>query len=228
MVPVAPLQQHDATAATTTSVTTAPASEIPPGVLWTDPKYAVKEVPQVVPPAKSVSNANKTSTTTSVSSVSAGYDDKAAQSFADSVSMPQYVWTRKDAATKGHKASALATKEMAEYNKTLVEKFVANMTVPNQATLVDNSQSNYVYLISFTVDAKGKIAHINSEKSYGQFNAVNLADDNTNRAMLATITQALTRCSPVAVPPAGDAPWYMLLKYEPNTGKVFVANLNTI
>ena len=143
--------------------------------------------------------------------------------------MPQYVWTRNDKATKGQKTDALnASKEMSAYNKQLVEKFVANMVVPNNATLVENSQSKYLYLISFTIDAKGKISHINSEKTYGNFNAVNLADDDENKTMTNAITQALSKCSPLAVPPAGIAPWYMLLRFEPNTGKVYVANLNTI
>ena len=117
---------------------------------------------------------------------------------------------------------------MAAYNKGLVEKFVSNMTVPNSATLVENSSNQYVYLVSFMIDSKGKIKNISTEKSYGQFTAVNLADDTENATMTASITQALGKCSPVKVPPSGISPWYMLLKYEPNTGKVFVANLNTI
>jgi hypothetical protein len=157
------------------------------------------------------------------------YDDKDAKIFADSLSMTQYVWTRQDKETKGQKVDALnASKEMAAYNRFLVEKFVANMTVPSSATLVENSSSQYVYLLSFTIDAKGKINNINPEKSFGPFKAVTLADDGENGMMIASMTKALAKCSPVKVPPGGVPPWYMLLKYEPNTGKVFIANMNSI
>jgi hypothetical protein len=225
------------TPSTTTSTSTAPAttaapaSEIPPGVLWTDPKYAVKEMPpaRVAVPTKNrpTTGTSHTQTPPAATPVDLGYDDKAAEAFAGAVTVPQLVWTRQDPVTKGQKA-VNTSKEMHAYNRGLVEKFVSNMVVPNNATLVENSTAQYLYLISFTIDAKGKIIHINSEKSYGQYNALNLADDNENAAMTASITKALAKCSPVKVPPAGISPWYMLLRYEPNTGKVFVAHLNTI
>lgn len=213
---------------------TAPTSEVPPGVLWTDPKYAVKEVPppaKVAVPTKPGAKDKKDDKDAKAAEAAKvnEYDDKEAQSFADSVGNPQYVWTRQDTETKGKKAAALnASKEMHEYNRKLVENFVSHMTVPNSATLVENSSNKYVYLFSFTIDSKGKISHIHSENSYGQFTALNLADDSENSKMTASITDALAKCSPVKVPPAGISPWYMLLRYEPNTGKVFVANLNTI
>jgi hypothetical protein len=221
------------TAESTTSA--APASDIPPGVLWTDPKYAVKEMPPArvaVPTTKRPTTGTSTAKTPAAAASAAanlGYDDRAAQDFADGVSTPQLVWTRQDPATKGQKASALnATKEMASYNKLLVEKFVANMSVPNSATLVENSSTEYLYLLSFTIDIKGKISHIHAEKTYGKLNAVNLGDDRENAGITNSMVSALNKCSPLKVPPTGISPWYMLLKYEPNTGKVFVANLNTI
>lgn len=220
---------------TTTTTSTTPTSDIPPGVLWTDPKYAVKEVPQpkqVAPtkgqPTTGTTAAATTPATSQPAATSNVYDEKAAQAFADSVGLPQYVWTKQENATAAGKAkAALISKEMAAYNKSIVEKFVANMTVPNSATLVENSSNQYVYLISFTIDGSGKISKINSERSFGQFNALHLADDNENAAMTNSITTALAKCSPLKVPPVGTSPWYMLLKFEPNTGKVFVANLNS-
>ena len=212
----------------------APTSDLPPGVLWTDPKHEVKEMPAPARVALPSKNRPTTGTTPAKPATPApvadlGYDAKSAQAFADSVGNPQYVWTRQDKATKGQKATAVnATSEASAYNRGLVEKFVANMTVPNSATLVENSASQYVYLLSFMIDEKGKIKNINSEKQFGPCTAVNLADDGENATMTASITQALAKCSPVKVPSAGVPPWYMLLKYEPNTGKVFVANLNTI
>lgn len=220
---------------TTTTTSKTPTSDIPPGVLWTDPKYAVKEVPQpkqVAPtkgqPTTGTTAAATTPATSQPAATSNVYDEKAAQAFADSVGLPQYVWTKQENATAAGKAkAALISKEMAAYNKSIVEKFVANMTVPNSATLVENSSNQYVYLISFTIDGSGKISKINSERSFGQFNALHLADDNENAAMTNSITSALAKCSPLQVPPVGTSPWYMLLKFEPNTGKVFVANLNS-
>jgi hypothetical protein len=216
-----------ATSADSTSAGSAAATE---SGLWTAPKYAVKEIPQAKQTTKSTTTTTTTTATTpAATSNSTIYDDKEAKDFADNVTMPQYVWTRNDKKTKGQKTDALnASKEMSAYNRQLVEKFVANMVVPNNATLVESSQSKYLYLISFTIDGKGKINHVNSEKTYGSFNAVNIADDNENKMMTSAITQALSKCSPLAVPPAGIAPWYMLLRFEPNTGKVYVANLNTI
>jgi len=238
----APLPGDSSSSASSSSSSAAstPSSDIPPGVLWTDPKYAVKEVPQPKAPASTkpqpTTGTTTTTTTTTTGAAAAtvapatstGYDETAAQAFIDSVSSPQYVWTKQEKTKKSKASAANTSKEMAAYNRTIVEKFVANMSVPNSATLVENSSSKYVYLLSFTIDAKGKISKINSESSYGPFTAVHLADDSENSLMTNSAIQALSKCSPVKVPPAGTAPWYMLLKYDPNTGKVFVAHLNSI
>jgi hypothetical protein len=158
-----------------------------------------------------------------------GYDDKEARDFANAAGMPQLLWTRQDQQAKGPKtAAADIAKEVSAYHRMIVEKFVANMSVPNSATLVENSSINYIYLISFTIDAKGKISNINSAKSVGSINAVTLTDDNENAVMTASIKRAVAACSPVKTPPTGMAPWYMMLKYEPNSGKVFVTNISSL
>jgi hypothetical protein len=216
---------------------TAPTSDIPPGVLWTDPKYAVKEVPAPVRvPVPSVhrpttgTKGNATATPAKPVDTSGIYDEKEATDFATSVGAPAYLWNKQpDKTIKTQKAEAnTSSKEMAAYNKSLVQKFVSNMSVPNSATLVESSSANYLYLLSFTIDADGKIKNINSEKSAGPLSAVNLADDTENASMTSTITSALTKCSPVKKPTAGLPPWNMMLKYEPNTGKVFVSQVNAL
>jgi hypothetical protein len=222
----------DAGASSTTG-TAAPTSDIPPGVLWTDPKYAVKEV--AAPVRVAVPTAKQPTTGTAATKVatpvdnSGTYDEKEASEFANAAGLPQYLWNRQSSTTKGQKdATAELAKEVKAYHRMLVEKFVANMSVPNSATLVENSTTNYLYLVSFTIDAKGKINNVNSVKSFGPLNAVNLADDNENALMTSSVKGAISKCSPVKLPPSGVAPWYMLLKYEPNSGKVFVTNVNAI
>jgi len=216
-------------AGTAASTTAAPTSDIPPGVLWTDPKYAVKEVPQPkTQSTKQPSPATAADIAAHAAASSTAYDEIAAKVFADAVSQPQYVWNQADSKKKGKTSVANVSKELAAYNRTIVEKFVANMTVPDGSTLVENSSAMYVYLMSFSVDAKGNISKIKSESTFGPFTALHLADDGENSKMTAGVVQALSKCSPLPKPPAGTPPWYMLLRYEPNTGKVFVANLNTI
>jgi len=220
------------TTSTDTTVTPAvPGSDIPAGVLWTDPKYAVKEVPQ---PTKAPTKTQPTTGTaaatpatgTAVSATS--YDETAARVFADAVSQPQYIWNQQTSSKKGKTSAANVSKELASYNRTIVEKFVANMSVPDSATLVENSSAMYVYLLSFSIDAKGNISKIKSESTFGPFTALHLADVNENAKMTSSVVQALSKCSPVPPLPTGVPPWYMLLRYEPNSGKVFVANCNTI
>ena len=214
----------------TPTASTAPTSDIPAGVLWTDPKYAVKEVPAPVrvpvPGAKGPTTGTTKAATPAKTAESANaYDEKEAAEFSKAAGIPQYLWTKQDQPAKGATSPAEIAKEVKAYHRMFVEKFVANMSVPNSATLVENSSTNYVYLISFTIDAKGKIINVDSVKSFGQLNAVNLADDNENATMTNSIKIAVIKCSPVKTPPTGIAPWYMLLKYEPNSGKVFVTNV---
>jgi hypothetical protein len=222
-------------AGTSTTAPANPTPDIPAGVLWTDPKYAVKEV-QVparvaVPSASHGTTGTKTGTTAAPKGPDVnpyGYDEKEAKEFAAAASMPQFLWTKQDTA-RGQKSVALNDKkEMSDYHKTFVEKFVSKMEVPSTATLVESASAKYLYLYSFAIDKSGKIININSENSYGPFTAVHLADDNENAALSSAVAKALAKCSPVKVPPVGNAPWYMLLKYEPDTGKVFVSHLNSM
>jgi hypothetical protein len=228
-------------AVTSTTTTLTPVPDVAPGV-WTDPKYAIKEAPvktlskttttttTTKDPVKATeTTSTSTSTTGATTTVTKVYDEAGAKAFADSVSMPQYLWTRREVETKGQKIVAVNTsKEMAAFNRGIAEKFSSSLIIPNSATLVESTTPNYVYLFSFTIDAKGKITHINNENSFANIKAVNMADPNENGAFVSAISSAIGHCAP-ALPPADvKAPVYMILRYEASSGKTYVANLNTI
>ena len=164
------------------------------------------------------------------------YDEAAAKAFSEAVSTePQYVWLSPDrpspaAQSKFQQNRVLASTEtlnrLDTYIKDLSQSIQANVSVPGSAQLVETANRKYTYLVSFVVKNSGQISNITSEKQVGALSAVPLADDDENGQVVKAITKALGKVSPVKVPPAGFAPWYMLLKYDVSSGNVFVACLN--
>ncbi len=164
------------------------------------------------------------------------YDEEAAKAFSEAISTePQYVWLSPDrpspaAQSKFQQNRVLASTEtlnrLDSYIKDLSQSIQANVSVPGSAQLVETANRKYSYLISFVVKNSGQISNITSEKQVGALSSVPLADDDENSQVVKAITKALGKVSPVKVPPAGFAPWYMLLKYDVNSGNVFVACLN--
>ncbi len=164
------------------------------------------------------------------------YDESAAKAFSQAVSSePQYVWLSPDrpsaaSQSKFQQNRTLASSEqlnrLDSYIKDLSQSIQTNVSVPGSAQLVETANRKYSYLVSFVVKNSGQISNITSEKQVGTLTSVPLADDEENSQVEKAITRALGKVSPVKVPPAGFAPWYMLLKYDLNSGNVFVACLN--
>lgn len=164
------------------------------------------------------------------------YDEAAAKAFSEAISTePQYVWLSPDrpspaAQSKFQQNRVLASTEtlnrLDSYIKDLSQSIQANVSVPGSAQLVETANRKYSYLVSFVVKNSGQISNITTEKQVGALSSVPLADDDENSQVVKAITKALGKVSPVKVPPAGFAPWYMLLKYDVNSGNVFVACLN--
>ncbi|MBA4074253.1 MAG: hypothetical protein C0508_04365 [Cyanobacteria bacterium PR.023] len=164
------------------------------------------------------------------------YDEAAAKAFSEAISTePQYVWLSPDrpspaAQSKFQQNRVLASTEtlnrLDTYIKDLSQSIQANVSVPGSAQLVETANRKYSYLVSFVVKNSGQISNITNEKQVGALSSVPLADDDENGQVVKAITKALGKVSPVKVPPAGFAPWYMLLKYDVNSGNVFVACLN--
>lgn len=164
------------------------------------------------------------------------YDETAAKAFSEAISTePQYVWLSPDrpspaAQSKFQQNRVLASTEtlnrLDSYIKDLSQSIQANVSVPGSAQLVETANRKYSYLVSFVVKNSGQISNITTEKQVGALSSVPLADDDENGQVVKAITKALGKVSPVKVPPAGFAPWYMLLKYDVNSGSVFVACLN--
>ncbi len=164
------------------------------------------------------------------------YDEAAAKDFSEAVSTePQYVWLSPDrpsaaSQSKFQQNRVLASTEtlnrLDTYIKDLSQSIQANVSVPGSAQLVETANRKYSYLVSFVVKNSGQISNINTEKQVGALSSVPLADDDENSQVVKAITKALGKVSPVKVPPAGFAPWYMLLKYDVSSGSVFVACLN--
>ncbi len=164
------------------------------------------------------------------------YDESAAKAFSQAVSSePQYVWLSPDrpsaaSQSKFQQNRVLASSEqlnrLDSYIKDLSQAIQTNVAVPGSALLVETANRKYTYLVSFVVKNSGQISNITTEKQVGTLTSVPLADDEENSQVEKAITRALGKVSPVKVPPAGFAPWYMLLKYEVNSGNVFVACLN--
>ncbi len=164
------------------------------------------------------------------------YDVAAAKEFTKAVSSsPQYVWLSPDrpspaSQTQFKQNRLLATAEQLNkldtYIKDLTQRIQNNLSVPGTAQLVETSNRKYNYLVSFVVKNNGQITNINNEDKAGTLTAVTLSDDTENSDVVQAINRALIKSSPVKVPPAGFAPWYMLMKYDVNTGKVLVACLN--
>ena len=164
------------------------------------------------------------------------YDETAAKAFSDAVSTePQYIWLSPDrpspaSQSKFQQNRVLASTEtlnrLDSYIQDLSQSIQANMSVPGSAQLVETANRKYSYLVSFVVKNSGQISNITTEKQVGNLSSVRLADDNENSQVEKAITKALGKVSPVKVPPAGFAPWYMLLKYDVNSGRVLVACLN--
>ncbi len=168
--------------------------------------------------------------------VSPAYDESAAKAFSQAVSSePQYVWLSPDrpspaSQSKFQQNRVLASSEqlnrLDSYIKDLSQSIQTNLSVPGSAQLVETANRKYSYLISFVVKNSGQITNISSEKQVGTLSSVPLADDDENGQVVKAISRALGKVSPVKVPPAGFAPWYMLLKYDVNSGNVMVACLN--
>lgn len=164
------------------------------------------------------------------------YDEAAAKAFSEAISTePQYVWLSPDrpspaSQSKFQQNRVLASTEtlnrLDTYIKDLSQSIQANVSVPGSAQLVETANRKYSYLVSFVVKNSGQISNITNEKQVGALSSVPLADDDENGQVVKAITKALGKVSPVKVPPAGFAPWYMLLKYDVNSGNVFVACLN--
>ncbi|CAN5247377.1 hypothetical protein BH11CYA1_BH11CYA1_05580 [soil metagenome] len=164
------------------------------------------------------------------------YDESAAKAFSQAVSSePQYVWLSPDrpspaSQSKFQQNRVLASTEqlsrLDSYIKELSQSIQGNLYVPGSAQLVETTNRKYSYLISFVVKNNGQITNVTSEKQVGTLTSTPLADDDENGQVVKAITKALAKVSPVKVPPAGFAPWYMLLKYEVSSGKVLVACLN--
>ncbi|MBP6743863.1 hypothetical protein KA344_01470 [bacterium] len=164
------------------------------------------------------------------------YDESAAKAFSQAVSSePQYVWLSPDrpspaSQSKFQQNRVLASSEqlnrLDSYIKDLSQAIQTNVAVPGSAQLVETANRKYSYLVSFVVKNSGQISNITTEKQVGTLTSVPLADDEENSQVEKAITRALGKVSPVKVPPAGFAPWYMLLKYDLSSGNVFVACLN--
>lgn len=164
------------------------------------------------------------------------YDESAAKAFSQAVSSePQYVWLSPDrpsaaSQSKFQQNRVLASSEqlnrLDSYIKDLSQAIQTNVAVPGSAQLVETTNRKYSYLVSFVVKNSGQISNITTEKQVGTLTSVPLADDEENSQVEKAITRALSKVSPVKVPPAGFAPWYMLLQYDVNSGNVFVACLN--
>lgn len=169
-------------------------------------------------------------------STTPAFDDKAFREFVGSLKEPQYVWLSPDHASaavdpknafKQTKTLANADQlgRMDNYIKELTGKVQSYLSVPSTATLVESNQK-YIYLITFTLRERGQMANFRVEPQLGPFSTVPLADDNESNAVVGAINKALTKASPMPTPPVGFAPWYMVLKYEVNSGKVMLACLN--
>jgi len=164
------------------------------------------------------------------------YDTAAAKEFTLAVSSsPQYVWLSPDRpspASQSHfrQKRVLASTEtlgrLDTYIKDLTQRIQTNLTVPSSAQLVETSNRKYNYLVSFVVKNSGQIANVTTEDKVGTLSAVPITDDSENNSIVQALKSALAKSAPVKVPPAGFAPWYMLMKYDVTTGKVLVACLN--
>jgi hypothetical protein len=166
------------------------------------------------------------------------FDEKAFRSFVDSLKEPQYVWLSPDrsSAAVDPKNAFKQTKTLANadqlsrmdsYIKDLTNKVQANLVVPSTATLVESTNRNYSYLITFTLRERGQMANFQVEKQLGPFTTEALADDNESAAVVSAINKALTSASPMPTPPVGFAPWYMVMKYDVNSGHIILACLNS-
>lgn len=176
--------------------------------------------------------------TPSTAAAAPAFDEKAFRSFVDSLKEPQYVWLSPDrsSAAVDPKNAFKQTKTLANadqlsrmdsYIKDLTNKVQANLVVPSTATLVESTNRNYSYLITFTLRERGQMANFQVEKQLGPFTTEALADDNESAAVVSAINKALTSASPMPTPPVGFAPWYMVMKYDVNSGRIILACLNT-
>jgi hypothetical protein len=176
--------------------------------------------------------------TPSTAAAAPAFDEKAFRSFVDSLKEPQYVWLSPDrsSAAVDPKNAFKQTKTLANadqlsrmdsYIKDLTNKVQANLVVPSTATLVESTNRNYSYLITFTLRERGQMANFQVEKQLGPFTTEALADDNESAAVVSAINKALTSASPMPTPPVGFAPWYMVMKYDVNSGRIILACLNS-
>lgn len=156
----------------------------------------------------------------------------------DSLKEPQYVWLSPDrsSAAVDPKNAFKQTKTLANadqlsrmdsYIKDLTNKVQANLVVPSTATLVESTNRKYSYLITFTLRERGQMANFQVEKQLGPYTTVALADDNESAAVVSAINKALTSASPMPTPPVGFAPWYMVMQYDVNSGRIILACLNS-
>jgi hypothetical protein len=192
-------------------------------------------------PATSVSgdglieNTKKRKTVTATETVIDHYDPAAVRAFSQAVGgTPQYVWLSAPKTTtvnqyqiKESKLLPTATTSAFDtYIKDLTKRVESNLSVPQSAQLVEMTNRKYKYLISFMVKSNGQISNITSEKQAGSITSEPLADDGENAQIVQALSRALTRSAPVKTPPSGFAPWYMVMQYDVNSGKLLLACLN--
>lgn len=227
----------------------APTPESATPGLWTDPKHAVRVVPQLkkgekAPELKAIDDEmakakaladekaakekaekEKSEKTTKKEEQPSLFDTDAAKAFNASRSEPQYVWVRQPAATKKVALTSTATPDT--YNQELSDKIAANLQVPSTATLVESSKAKYRYLITFDLSKAGKISNLQMEDKVGSVVSSRLADDNEHAQMLAALYAAIKKCGTIKPPKSGHAPWNMLVSYDLSTGKLFTACLSS-
>lgn len=220
--------------------------------LWTDPKHAVKVIPQLkkgekAPELKAIDaelaadkakadeksakekaekDKSEGKSNKKAEDKASTYDAAAAKSFGDSMAEPQYVWVRQPAA--GKKATASPAKAAEDtFNKDLSEKIAANLEVPPTATLVESTGAKYRYLITFDLSNAGKVSNIQMQDKVGSAVSTRLADDSEHSQMLSALTSAIKKCSTIKPPKSGHAPWNMLVSYDLSSGKLFTACLGS-
>lgn len=187
---------------------------------------------------KSTAPAAAATTNSNTAAAAPAFDEKAFRSFVDSLKEPQYVWLSPDrsSAAVDPKNAFKQTKTLANadqlsrmdsYIKDLTNKVQANLVVPSTATLVESTNRKYSYLITFTLRERGQMANFQVEKQLGPYTTVALADDNESAAVVSAINKALTSASPMPTPPVGFAPWYMVMQYDVNSGRIILACLNS-
>jgi hypothetical protein len=227
----------------------APTPESATPGLWTDPKHAVRVIPQLkkgekAPELKAIDDEmakakavvdekaakdkaekEKNDKTAKKEEAPSVFDTDAAKAFNASRSEPQYVWVRQPAAAK--KAPLTAAAAPDTYNQELSDKIAANLQVPSTATLVESSKAKYRYLITFDLSKAGKISNLQMEDKVGSVVSSRLADDNEHAQMLAALYSAIKKCGTIKPPKSGHAPWNMLVSYDLSSGKLFTACLSS-